>query len=142
MKVACQVLYFFINNNNFETSSRILRKYYKEMNEMENNKIISALSYFSVLFFGVIFPIIVYFVVEDEEVKRHAKRAFFSHIVPLITVPFVIWSIVLGITGHESSVPFVLIPTLLVCFLLDLVVFVWNIIQGIKVLKEKNWLEG
>lgn len=109
---------------------------------VELNKIISALSYFSVLFFGGIFPLIVFFASDDGEVKKHAKRAFLSHIIPLITVPFVIWAIILGITGHESSVPFVLIPTLLVCFLLDFTVFAWNIIQGIKVLKEKNWLEG
>jgi hypothetical protein len=109
---------------------------------MEQNKIISALCYFSVFFFGGIFPLIVYFAAEDREVKRNAKRAFFSHIIPLITVPFVIWSIILGITGHESTVPIVLIPTIIVCFLLDVIVFVWNIVQGIKVLKDKNWVEG
>ncbi|MGJ7920230.1 DUF4870 domain-containing protein [Neobacillus sp. LXY-4] len=105
---------------------------------MEQEKILSALSYFSVFFFGGIFPLIIYFASGNEEVKRHSKRAFFSHIVPLITVPFVIWSIVLGLTGHQATVPYVIVPTLIVCFILDLVVFIWNIVQGIKVLKLEN----
>lgn len=102
---------------------------------MDTKKVLAALSYFSVLFLQGLFPLIVYFASEDLEVKGHAKRAFFSHLVPLITVPFFIWGIVLGVTGQDSTVPFVIIPAFIVCFLLGLIVIIWNIIQGIKVLR-------
>lgn len=103
---------------------------------MDNtNKLLSALSYFSVIFLQGLFPLIVFFASEDEDVKRHAKRAFISHIVPLVTAPFIIWAVILAVTGHDSTVPFVIIPSFIVCFILGLIVIIWNIIQGIKVLR-------
>lgn len=102
---------------------------------MDTKKVLSALSYFSVLFLQGLFPLIVFFASEDKEVKGHAKKAFFSHLVPLITIPLFIWGIVLGVTGQDSTVPFVIIPAFIVCFILGLIVIIWNIIQGIKVLR-------
>ena len=47
---------------------------------MKGNNILSSLYYFSI-FCTILLPIIVYFVAEDE-VKYHAKKAFWSHIFP------------------------------------------------------------
>ena len=50
---------------------------------MNGNKILAALSYFSVLFAPILFPIIVW-IVGDAETKPHAKRALWTHIIPSI----------------------------------------------------------
>jgi hypothetical protein len=104
---------------------------------MENKKIISSLCYFSVLFVGGIFPLVVYFASDEQEVKVHAKRAFFSHIVPLITIPIAILAAYFGITGNGSAILFFIIPAVLICALLTFIVLIWNIIQGIRVLNLK-----
>jgi hypothetical protein len=104
---------------------------------METKKIISSLCYFSVLFVGGIFPLVVYFASDENEVKTHAKRAFFSHIVPLITIPIAIFAAFLGITGNGTAMLYFIIPAVLICALLTFIVLIWNIIQGIKVLNIK-----
>ena len=101
---------------------------------METKKIVSSLCYFSVLFVGGIFPLVVYFSSEEHEVKSHAKRALFSHIVPLITIPIAILAAYFGITGDGSALLFFIIPAVLICAILTFTVLIWNIIQGIKVL--------
>jgi hypothetical protein len=101
---------------------------------METNKIISSLCYFSVLFIGGIFPLVVFFASDDPEVKKHAKRAFLSHIVPIITIPFAIVAAFFGINGNEAAMLYILFPTVIICIILTLVVLIWNIVQGIRVL--------
>ena len=102
---------------------------------METKKIISSLCYFSVLFVGGVFPLVVYFASEELEIKTHAKRAFFSHIVPLITIPIAVLAAYFGITGNESALIYIIIPAVLICALLTFSVLIWNIVQGIKVLR-------
>ena len=102
---------------------------------METRKIIMSLCYFSVLFVGGIFPLVVYFALDEEEVKTHAKRAFFSHIVPLISIPIAILAAYFGLNGNESALLYMIIPAFLICALLTFSVLIWNIIQGIKVLR-------
>ena len=51
---------------------------------MSNNKLLSALCYFSVFFSPLLIPVIIYFVTDDHEVKYHAKRSFVSHLVPVV----------------------------------------------------------
>lgn len=111
---------------------------------MENNKILSALSYFSVLFAPFILPIIVFFVSQDKEVKHHAKRSLISHLIPFIFMVIIVISIFSSIfsmsmstTYNEPSLLMTSAPIIFV--LLYLVVYViiliWNIIQGVKVLR-------
>ncbi|PZX03094.1 uncharacterized protein DUF4870 [Psychrobacillus insolitus] len=110
----------------------------------ENNKVLASLSYFSVLFAPFILPIIVYFISQDSHVKQHAKRALVSHIIPVVLM------IVLFITIFASFVPFSMNTTyeepslfmtstpllfVLVYMLIYAIIFIWNIIQGIKVLR-------
>ena len=105
---------------------------------------LASLSYFSVLFAPFILPIIVYFISQDYHVKQHAKRALVSHIIPVVLM------IVLFIIVFASFVPFSMNTTyeepslftastpmlfVLVYMLIYATIFIWNIIQGIKVLR-------
>ncbi len=67
---------------------------------MNGNKILAALSYFSVLFAPILFPIIVW-IVGDAETKPHAKRALWTHIIPSIAT--FIGVAILGIMGIGSG---------------------------------------
>jgi hypothetical protein len=104
---------------------------------METNKVLAALSYFSVLFAGFIFPLVVYFVTEDVNVKKHAKKAFLSHLIPLIPIPLIFIVVINDITGNQGEVfPVLLIIAVGSSIILSLVVLIWNIIKGVKVLKN------
>ena len=107
---------------------------------METNKILSSLSYFSILFAPFLLPIIVYFVSEDREVKYHAKRSLISHIFPVILTVILFFSLFLNIfsipADGTSLGPIVLPIILMLLYMLVYgILLIWNIIQGIKVLR-------
>ena len=101
---------------------------------MEANKILSSLCYFSVFFAPFLFPIIVYFVAKDLAVKSHSKRAFFSHLLPFITIIILFLISIFSLNGMGSGAGFAFFGGIALAFIINFVVFVWNIIQGIKVL--------
>ncbi|MBD8071475.1 DUF4870 domain-containing protein [Bacillus sp. PS06] len=99
---------------------------------MDTNRLISSLCYFSVFFAGFIFPIAVYFIVPEREVKNHAKKAFLSHLIPLLTIPlFIIMFFSFSQTGHLE---FGFIGVALLFGLVNIIVVIWNVVKGIKVL--------
>lgn len=113
---------------------------------MDNNKVLSALSYFSVLFAPFLVPIIIFFVTRDEEVKYHAKKSLISHIIPLILMVILFISIIvtvvpfsysMSITYEEPSFWMTSGPILLILLyiIVYMIVLIWNIVQGIKVLR-------
>jgi hypothetical protein len=107
---------------------------------METNRLLSALSYFSILFAGIIFPIIVYFIAEEKAVKAHAKKALLSHIVPFIPIPVVGTIIILGMINSDGTST--IYPILFFCgvgltILLSFIVLIWNLIKGVKVLQSE-----
>ncbi len=118
---------------------------------MDNNRVLSSLCYFSIFFAGFILPLIVYFAANNQEVKSHAKRAFLSHLILIIpTIIGVILFIVLLTTRaftFDVTVPnelsssggtFILVAWfvfIIVETVLSLSVVIWNIIQGIRVLR-------
>jgi TctA family transporter len=108
---------------------------------MNSNKVIASLCYFSIFFAGFIFPIVVYFVANDPEVKKHAKKAFLSHCIPVATIVFfVILGVFMGVAQQYSDVSFLVGGGLIwigfaIAGVVNLVVVVWNIIKGIQVLK-------
>ncbi|ARF13751.1 MULTISPECIES: hypothetical protein [Sporosarcina] len=113
---------------------------------MSNSKLLSSLSYFSVFFAPLLLPIIIYFVADEFEVRRHAKKAFVSHIVPMalliagfIVMSFSIFSFnVDTITNTNSNMMFWgFVPMLFIILysLLFVSVLIWNVYQGVKVLK-------
>ncbi|MEH7451676.1 DUF4870 domain-containing protein [Gottfriedia acidiceleris] len=101
---------------------------------METNKILSSLCYFSVFFAPFLFPIIVYFVAKDQQLKSHSKRAFFSHILPFLTIIILAIISLFTFNTFGDGVGFALIGGFVLAFIINLIVFIWNIVQGIKVL--------
>lgn len=100
---------------------------------MSADKILSSLSYFSLFFAPFLFPLIVYFLTEHET-KRHAKRAFISHIIPLVLIVLAMIIIIIVDVNSVETSPIFLILWMIVTAIITLVMYIWNIIQGIKVL--------
>lgn len=113
---------------------------------MTNNKLLSSLCYFSVFFFPLLLPFVIYLVTDEIEVKNHAKRALISHFIPVILLisgiiifSFSMFSFENRISGvlsegfdFWSAAPFIF--TFLYS-LLFLMIVIWNVFHGVKVLK-------
>lgn len=105
--------------------------------QMETNKVLSALSYFSIFFAGILFPLIVWLVSSDKETKVHGKKAFLSHIILILPVPFIISSaIIFEMTGSQSEIPVMFIISVITSIVLSLIVVIWNLVRGIQVLNK------
>ncbi|WP_342506337.1 hypothetical protein [Sporosarcina sp. FSL K6-2383] len=115
---------------------------------MQNNKLLASLCYFSVFFAPLLLPVIIYFISDNREIKYHAKRSLISHLVPtlLLIAGFVIFSFsmfsltnqISGMSGDNFSFSFwQLTPFIfmLIYGLLFVIIVIWNIVQGVKVLK-------
>ncbi|MBD7908619.1 DUF4870 domain-containing protein [Sporosarcina gallistercoris] len=121
---------------------------------MDNSKLLSSLSYFSVFFAPLLLPFIVWMVADNQDVKHHSKRALISHLIP--TVLLVAASLIsffqffsIRQTSNEflrttsMSAPFNSIgfwgaaPILFMMLysFLFVIVLVWNVVQGVKVFK-------
>ena len=104
---------------------------------METRRILSALCYFSMFFAGFIFPLVVFVVSEDSTVKNHAKKALISHFIPFIPAPLLAISIYHDIAKGEDIFPILTISSIVVMVVISITVLIWNIVKGVKVLKEK-----
>lgn len=103
------------------------------------NRILAAICYFSIFFLGFIFPTVVYFVAgEDCELKRHAKRALFSHLLPFVMgiIVFFVFLAQLISNPEITTFPITAILAMFLFGLISFIVMVWNVIQGIKLLKD------
>lgn len=94
---------------------------------MGDYKIFASLSYFSIFFAGFIFPLVVYIIVKNEEVRHHAMRALISHIIPFLTVIIIIIGIFSGSLGSFFG-------SVILFIILNLIIVIWNVVQGIKIL--------
>lgn len=101
---------------------------------MNTKRLLSALCYFSIMFAGILFPLITYFASEDQEVKGHAKKAFLSHLIPLIPLPLLLFAIYLDISGGQADFPIFAFSGGIAMAILGLIVLIWNLVKGIKVL--------
>lgn len=113
---------------------------------LTNHRILSSLCYFSVFISPLLLPFIVYLVSDDSTVKKHAKRAFISHIIPVVILiaGFLIFSYsmmafdkqVLGMGMNPVSLwnygPFLF---MMLYSLLFLSIIAWNVFQGVKIMK-------
>ncbi|KXH78815.1 hypothetical protein [Sporosarcina sp. HYO08] len=113
---------------------------------MANHRLLSSLCYFSVFISPLLLPFIVYIVSDDTLVKTHAKRAFISHIIPVVILiaGFFIFSYsmmswdthMLGIGMNPMSLwnygPFLF---MMLYSLLFLAIIAWNVFQGVKIMK-------
>lgn len=106
---------------------------------LDNSKGLSALNYFSVFFAPFIVPIIIYFISPDPEVKRHSIRALLSHVIPFILgIILVVTLFIVGVFSAQVNGDTVLATWVLLVLgygLLYLAIIIWNVIQGIKVLR-------
>ena len=106
---------------------------------MDNSKALSALNYFSVFFAPFIVPIIIYFISPDSEVKRHSIRALLSHVIPFILgIILVVTLFIVGVFSMQVNGDNVLATWVLLVLgygLLYLAIIIWNVVQGIKVLR-------
>ena len=115
---------------------------------MKNNKLLAALCYFSVFFAPLLLPVIIYFITDDREIKFHAKRSLISHLIPtvILIAGFIIFSFsmfsftnrISTMTGEDFGFGFWQLAPFIFTFiygLLFIAIVIWNIIQGVKVLK-------
>lgn len=103
---------------------------------MDTNKVLSALCYFSIFFAGFLFPIVVYFLSNEMDVKKHAKTALFSHLIPVFSVlVFIILGISHAAIFENPSALFGIFAVFAV-ILLNIIVVIWNTVKGIIVLKN------
>lgn len=112
-----------MNNNNSETSTSL--------------KLMAALSYISYFFLPVIFPLIVWIVASDRPfVKKHAKRAFWSQLFPVIWV--LVLAIVIGLYGafntYSISWGWMSITLIAVTCVIVLTSLIYNVACAIRVL--------
>jgi uncharacterized membrane protein len=110
----------------------------KEEIELDSNKVLASLCYFSIFFAGFIFPIIAYFVSDDEYVKHHAKKALLSHLIPLATAVIFFFALVVGafnLGSFPEAIPGIAFLSFIMVGMINFIVVIWNIIKGIKVLK-------
>ncbi|WP_423799587.1 DUF4870 domain-containing protein [Neobacillus sp. SAB-20_R2A] len=101
---------------------------------MESRKVLSSLCYFSIFFAGFLFPLVVYFASGDEVTKGHAKKSLLSHVLPAVLTPLAVVAFVFDFANFENQFPFVFIISLIVLAIIWVVVIIWNIIKGVKVL--------
>ncbi len=101
---------------------------------METRKVLSSLCYFSIFFAGFIFPLIVYIATGDKVTKRHAKKSLISHLIPLIPTPLIVFAIYNDFANLPDRVPAFTIISMVVLMIIWIVVVIWNIIKGVKVL--------
>lgn len=107
-----------------------------EVRHLKENRVLSSLCYFSIFFAPFLFPIIVYFLSQGD-VKYHAKKSLWTHLIPYIIFAIgIAGSGLLGINGWNHSGP-VLVATYVISLIIGIYFFVWNIVKGIKVLADR-----
>lgn len=71
----------------------------------------------------------------DEMTKSHAKKAFLSHLIPLIPVPLLIFAIFSDINAiNNDAIPVFTLISAGIIVLVSLIVTIWNVIKGVKAL--------
>lgn len=102
---------------------------------MDTRKVLSGLCYFSIFFAGILFPLVVMLASGDDVTKSHAKKAFLSHLIPLIPVPLLIFAIFNDINAiNNDAIPVFTLVSAGILILISLIVTIWNVIKGVKAL--------
>ncbi|OCA88196.1 hypothetical protein A8F94_10330 [Bacillus sp. FJAT-27225] len=103
---------------------------------MDTQRILSALSYFSIFFAAFLLPCVIYFVADNEVTKSHAKRAFLSHLIPLAGIPFIIMLAMFAAATEPGAGMAFAILGFIVYGILTVGITIWNVVMGIKVLQD------
>lgn len=96
---------------------------------MDTNRMLAALSYFSIFFAGFIVPIAVFIVSNDPYVRRHAKGAFVTHALPFVLLFITMLAFWLSPTNIDRFVVLLLLSGIAYA-----AVMIYNVVQGIRVL--------
>ncbi|MDO4902790.1 MAG: hypothetical protein Q3959_00850 [Limosilactobacillus sp.] len=106
------------------------------MNNSFSTRIVNALSYFSIFFMPVLFPLIVWVVAKntdcDHSIKTNAMKAFWSQIFPALYFIFAILIISLSLTSRLTGILFGILLTF--ALLAALLLFIYNVAMGVKML--------
>ncbi|MEN1966501.1 DUF4870 domain-containing protein [Lentibacillus sp. N15] len=97
---------------------------------MKADKLLSSLCYFSIFFAPFLFPIIMY-IVASGDVRHHAGKSLWTHLVPYLSLFIGIGVLALNIGNQSSSLLIICIFTAIAAYYLIL-----NFVRGIKVLIE------
>ncbi|CAM3904343.1 DUF4870 domain-containing protein [Mesobacillus zeae] len=104
---------------------------------MNTNKLLSGFCYLSFLFgIGVISPLAVWIASKDTEVKGHAKKAFFSQLIPMSGVVLVVyfaWAD-LALLNSSEEAPYRTLVAIAGTGLITFIAYIWNLVKGLKVL--------
>lgn len=103
----------------------------------QSEKILAALSYFSVFFAPIIFPILVW-ILAGKPISTHAKKSLLFHLLSYILI--IISSVLLGFTGSVTSQAlYIVLMILAVLGAFGSIYFViYNLLFGIKILLKDN----
>ncbi|ERL66020.1 DUF4870 domain-containing protein [Schleiferilactobacillus shenzhenensis] len=103
---------------------------------MEEHKIVNGLSYLSIIFAPILFPLIVWVVADNgSDMVATAKRALLLHLIPTaLTIVLAIFFIPVAITGGNMATSIVGIVLVAAAFAIDLAMVVYNIVLGVKIL--------
>ncbi|KIS03652.1 hypothetical protein [Paucilactobacillus wasatchensis] len=106
------------------------------MDYSSRNKIINGLSYLSILFLPVIFPLIVWIIGgRQADIRHHAIRAFWTQLIPAILgIGLVIVGAFYGfVTSDVQSTSWLLIGMFAIFCLISVILFLYNIVKAIQV---------
>ncbi|MCF6138706.1 DUF4870 domain-containing protein [Pseudalkalibacillus berkeleyi] len=97
-------------------------------------RVISSLSYMSIIFAPFLVPVLVYcFMNDDHEVREHARKAITFHLIPIVALA------ILSILYFESGMLFTTFSVF--CMIIfggtAISVVIWNLVRGIHVLLQK-----
>lgn len=110
------------------------------------NRIIAVLAYVSIIFMPVVFPLIVWIIGSTNPfVRHHAKRAFWSQLIPALLA--LVFLIILGLIGTAGgqisfgnsvdhlfvSMGWLTITLCAVTILVGLISFIYNIAMAVKI---------
>ena len=105
-----------------------------------NAKALRGLSYLSIFFLPFFLPIIIFFGSKDVETKRHAKRAFISHLLTIVLSVFLVVIMLftfLNILDNTLSLTLIIFMfiSFILCIIVTAAIFIWNIVQAVKVIR-------
>ncbi|WP_221566885.1 hypothetical protein [Alkalihalobacillus sp. TS-13] len=98
-----------------------------------SGKLIKSLSYMSVFFAPFIVPAVIFLLIDDRDVRQHARLAYISHLIPVLALA------ILSILFFESGqiVNYFTVISMIIFGGAAVTAAIWNIMKGIHVLQEK-----
>lgn len=100
---------------------------------MQDNRLLSALSYLSVFFAPFLVPIIIFLVSKDDEVRDHSKKALISHLIPFVSAIFA-FALFFGsiFTTNELAIGGSFLLGFVLFIVVNIIVVLYNIFKAIK----------